>query len=531
MVSLTSLATNTHRSAESQVTTMSASFTSHGDHADDCAEWDVVLIGGGIMSATLGSMLSVLEPDWRIVLLERGEVIAAESSDPWNNAGTGHTGFCELNYMPDPGDATKPSSIAGQFLQTRQWWAHLVGLGLLEPGTFIHGVPHMDVVFGDRDVEYLRRRFETLRAEPLFAAMEFSDDPATISRWAPLVMDGRTTTGGNAEPVAATCNRDGTDIDFGALTRGLTRIITDRGGELRPGHEVSRIDRTDADGNWVIRGRRSAAHGGGGFVVRGRRVFVGAGGQALRLLQRAGLPEVKGYGVLPVGAAFLRCSVPEVVARHSVKVYGQAEVGAPPMSVPHLDKRVVDGREYLLFGPYATFSTKLLKHGRWTDFFTTLRWRNVVVIAAAILQNLSLVRYLIGQLAAPRRRKFAQLRKYLPTADPEQWEFVTAGQRAQLITPDSRRVGVIQQGTELVVSADGTAASLLGASPGASTAVPIMVDLLKRSYPDRWEDSWSAALSSAVPAMSRTTWEAATVARYTSETGRVLRLDDQVALD
>ena len=200
------------------------------------------------------------------------------------------------------------------------------------------------------------------------------------------------------------------------------------------------------------------------------------------------------------------------------------------MSVPHLDKRVVDGREYLLFGPYATFSTKLLKHGRWTDFFTTLRWRNVV-IAAAILQNLSLVRYLVGQLAAPRCRKFAQLRKYLPTADPEQWEFVTAGQRAQLITPDSHRVGVIQQGTELVVSADGTAAGLLGASPGASTAVPIMVDLLKRSYPDRWEDSWSAALSSAVPAMSRTTWDAATVARYTSETGRVLRLDDHVALD
>ena len=474
------------------------------------------------MSATLGSMLSVLQPDWRIVLLERSEELAVESSDPWNNAGTGHSGYCELNYMPNPTDATKPSSIAAQFLQTRQWWAHLVDLGLLDPGTFIHGVPHMDVVFGDRDIDYLRQRYDTLRAESFFAAMEFSDDPELISDWAPLVMDGRPR-GADAEPVAATFERDGTDVDFGALTRGLTRILIDSGGDVRLGHEVARIDRADDGATWTIRGRRRAE---GEFVVHGTRVFVGAGGQALRLLQRAGLPEVRGYGVLPVGAAFLRCSTPEVVARHSTKVYGQAEVGAPPMSVPHLDKRVVDGREYLLFGPYATFSTKLLKYGSWTDFFATLRLRNIVVIVAAILQNISLVRYLVCQLAASRRQKCAQLRKYLPTADAEQWEFVTAGQRAQLITPDPHRLGVIQQGTELVVSADGTMSGLLGASPGASTAVTIMFDLLERSCPERWHESWAETLASAVPAMTHSRWDVAAVFRYTSETAHLLGLDD-----
>ena len=489
--------------------------------------YDAVLIGGGIMSATLGSMLAVLEPDWRIVLVERGDVLAGESSDPWNNAGTGHSGFCELNYMPDPSDATKPSSIARQFLQTRQWWAHLVHLGLLDPQMFVHSTPHMDVVFGDSDVEYLRRRFATLRAEPLFAATQFSDDPSVIARWAPLVMDGRQPgADGRGQPVAATFSPDGTDVDFGALTRALVDIVADRGGEVRLGHEVRRLDQ-GVDSSWRVHGRRSD---GCGFDLYGSRVFVGAGGQALRLVQRAGLPEVRGYGVLPVGAAFLRCSTPEVVARHSTKVYGQADVGAPPMSVPHLDKRHVDGKEYLLFGPYATFSTKLLKHGRWTDFFTTISARNIVVILAAVLQNLSLVRYLIGQLASTRSRRIAQLRKYYPAADADEWEYVAAGQRAQLITPDPDLLGVIQQGTELVVSADGSASGLLGASPGASTAVPIMLDLLARSWPDRWHDSWSSTLQSAIPA-AQSEWDVDTVARFTSETARALGLDVDVIAD
>ncbi|HKO33788.1 MAG TPA: malate:quinone oxidoreductase, partial [Candidatus Limnocylindria bacterium] len=219
--------------------------------------------------------------------------------------------------------------------------------------------------------------------------------------------------------------------------------------------------------------------------------FVGAGGNALRLLQRAELPEVRGYGVLPVGAAFLRCSDPQVVARHDTKVYGQAPMGAPPMSVPHLDKRIVDGTGHLMFGPYATFSTKLLKHGRLTDFFATVRWHNVTVLATAAWSNLALIRYLIGQLLATRKRRHAALTRYYPNADPAQWELIGAGQRAQLVTPDVGGRGVLRSGTELVVSADRSIAGLLGASPGASTAVPIMIDLLQRCFPQRWESTWS----------------------------------------
>ncbi|MCA0156194.1 malate:quinone oxidoreductase [Tsukamurella sp. M9C] len=441
-------------------------------HSTPGFDADVVLIGGGIMSATLGAMLAQERPDWRILLLERADALATESSGPWNNAGTGHSGFCELNYMPDPADGTKPLSMVEQFGRTRAWWDGLVAAGLLDGG-FLHLTPHLDVVFGERDMTYLRQRFETLRTHPEFAAMEYTENPETIRQWAPLVMEGR-----GPESMwgrmAATRHPGGTDVDFGALTRGLTAILTDAGGEVRFGHEVTRLRRTLA--GWTVRGRGPQ----GRFEIRARRVFVGAGGKALRLLQSARLPEVRGYAVLPVGAAFLRCSDPEVARRLDGKVYGQADIGAPPMSVPHLDRRYVDGADHLLFGPYATFSTKLLKRGRLTDFFTTLRPGNLHVIAAAGLQNLALVRYLVAQLAASRRARFADLQRFYPAADPAQWELVPAGQRAQLVTPDRRRIGVLQQGTELVTGADGTIAGLLGASPGASTAVPIMQDLLVR---------------------------------------------------
>lgn len=451
---------------------------------------DVILIGGGIMSATLGSMLAVLQPDWRIVLLERATGLATESSGAWNNAGTGHSGFCELNYMPDPADGRRASAIARQFHLSREWWAHLSRRGLLAPDSFIHTAPHMDVVFGRRDIDYLRQRFETLARDPLFDGLEYSEDPATISEWAPLMTEGRV----SDEPMAATRHRGGTDVDFGALTEGLTRTVTDAGGQVLFGHEVRSLTRSP-DGAWVVGGNT----GRGSFELRARRVFIGAGGMALRLLQRARLPEVRGYAVLPVGAAFFRCSEPDVVARHEVKAYGQAAIGAPPMSVPHLDRRFIGGTDHLMFGPYATFSTKLLKAGRLTDFFTTLRWHNLHVIAAALVQNLPLMRYLFGELAARPRKKFAKLQRFYPKAEIRHWELVPAGQRAQLVTPDHRRIGVLQQGTELVVGGGGTIAGLLGASPGASTAVPIMLDLLQRCFPSQWEDSWSGIMAQAIP--------------------------------
>ncbi|GAA4642562.1 malate:quinone oxidoreductase [Gordonia humi] len=436
---------------------------------------DVVLIGGGVMSATLGSMLAVGDPSLRIVVLERLDGLGAESSGSWNNAGTGHSGFCELNYMPDPTDGTRPAEIAAQYRESLAWWSYLGREGLIDPADFIHRAPHMNVVFGVDGVDYLRTRHATLSAEPLFAGMEFTDDPATVGRWAPLMMDGRDP----AEPIAATRQLAGTDVDFGALTRDLLRIVADTGGQVRTGHEVRDLTR-GPDGGWTVGGTTAA---GASFRIGAQRVFVGAGGHALHLLQKARIPEVRGYAVLPVGAAFFRTDAAEAVGRHGAKVYGQAEIGAPPMSVPHLDRRFVGGREHLMFGPYATFSTKLLKKGSWADFFRTLRPHNLHVIAAAMAANLDLVRYLVTQLASPRRRKFAALQRFWPNARFADWELVAGGQRAQLVKPHPRRIGELQQGTELVVGAGGTIAGLLGASPGASTAVSIMADLVRRTYP------------------------------------------------
>jgi malate dehydrogenase (quinone) len=479
---------------------------------------DVVLIGGGIMSATLGAMLSILEPRWRIVLVERAAGVATESSDPWNNAGTGHAGFCELNYMPDPSDGEAPGNISWQFHLSRQWWAYLVHHGLLDPKKFIHSTPHMNLVFGERDIVYLRRRFRTLTRSPFFEGLEFTDDPATIRQWAPLVVAGRDP----GEPIAATRHTAGTDVDFGALTRDLVQILLGAGGKVLLQHDVRTL-RQDGDGTWVISGRRTDARAE--FQLNAKYVFIGAGGYALRLLQRAGVPEVRGYGVLPVGAAFMRCSDPHVVAGLDAKVYGQAPIGAPPMSVPHLDKRIVDGHGYLLFGPFATFSTRLLKRGKLSDLFTTLRWHNLHILLAAARQNLTLVRYLVSELFAPRGKKFAQLLRFYPNARSDQWELVPAGQRAQLVTPDNDHTGALRSGTELVVSADGTIAGLLGASPGASTAVPIMLGLLQRCFPEQWKDSWRARIDEAIPAHALDKdWSSAAVADSFRDTAAALGL-------
>ncbi|GER22213.1 putative malate:quinone oxidoreductase [Zafaria cholistanensis] len=479
---------------------------------------DVVLVGGGIMSATLGAMLALLEPDWRIVLLERGGQVAAESTSPWNNAGTGHAGYCELNYMPDPEDPTKAAEVSRQFLLSRQWWSHLAEAGHIDPAEFIRATAHLSIVFGTRDVGYLRRRCEVLRHNPLFAGIEFSDHPATVARWAPLAMAGRSGT----EAVAASRHADGTDVDFGALSRALLRVMAGTGGMVRLRHEVRGL-RRDGDGRWNVSGTDAAA--ARRFSLRARFVFVGAGGSSLGLLQKARVPEVRGYGVLPVGAAFLRCSRPEVVQLHDAKMYGQARDGAPALSVPHLDRRSVGGQEHLMFGPYATFSTRLLKHGRRRDLFGTLRWNNVHVLAAALAQNPGLVRFLIRQLLAGDQDKLAQLRRLYPGASWKDWEVIHAGQRAQLVVPDRRRVGALQLwGTKLTVTEDGSMAGLLGASPGASTAVPIMVDLLQRAFPTQWEQGWRERMHAAVPGLARDHWDAGAVAEVLGRTSAALKL-------
>ncbi len=483
---------------------------------------DVALIGGGIMSATLGALLKQLEPDWDIRIYERLGDIAQESSNPWNNAGTGHSALCELNYTPERPDGSIDISSAvkvnEQFQVSRQFWAHLVAQGALpEPKSFINPVPHMSFVWGEKNVEYLRKRWEALKDHPLFAGMEYSEDAATIRRWAPLLIPGRP----KSQRFAATRMAAGTDVDFGALTRSLVRYLTDNGAKLELEHRVRNITRT-RDGLWRLDIRREV--GLTPVSVTARFVFVGAGGAALHLLQKSGIREIRGFGGFPVSGEFLRTDDPEIVARHQAKVYGKAAVGSPPMSVPHLDTRVVDGTASLMFGPYAGFSPKFLKHGSWFDLFASIRWHNLVPMVAAGASNLSLVRYLVGQLLASRSKKFDALVEFFPDADPSDWRPITAGQRVQVIKRDSKKGGVLQFGTEVVASADGTIAGLLGASPGASTAVPIMLGVLEKCFADRIE-SWAPRIKQMVPSYGTLlSTDPALAERTRSATSRSLEL-------
>ena len=456
----------------------------------------MALIGGGIMSATLGTFIKQLQPDWSIQIFERLGDVALESSNPWNNAGTGHSALCELNYTPEKPDGTIEISSAvkvnEQFQVSRQFWSYLVGKDLLpDPQAFINPVPHMSFVWGTENVDYLRRRQQALAGHPLFAGMEFSDDPKVIRSWAPAMIPGRK----KDQPIAATRIDAGTDVDFGALTRGLLEYLISNGAALLTEHSVKNITR-QKDGMW----RLHVVHEVGGTPqdVRARFVFVGAGGGALKLLQKSGIPEIKGFGGFPVSGEFLRTDNPEVVARHQAKVYGKPALGAPPMSMPHLDTRVVDGEASLMFGPYAGFNTKFLKNGSWFDLFATIRPHNLVPMIAAGASNLGLVRYLISQLTASKSAKFKELQEFMPTADPKDWYTITAGQRVQVIKKDKAKGGVLQFGTEVITSADGTIAGLLGASPGASTAVPIMLDVLKRCFPGRIA-AWTPKLIEMVP--------------------------------
>ena len=457
---------------------------------------DVVLIGGGIMSATLGTLIAELEPEWTIRIYERLGEVAQESSNPWNNAGTGHAAFCELNYTPERPDGSidiaSAVKVNEQFQLSREFWSAVVASARVpDPSSFINSTPHMTFVRGAENVDYLRRRFEALRAHPLFAGMQFSDDPATVHRWAPLLVNGRR----KDEVIAATRIDAGTDVDFGALSRRLFEALVADGAALYLNHEVRAL-RQQRDGLWRLKVRHRV--GGTPSTVQARFVFVGAGGWALNLLQKSRIPEARGYGVFPVSGQFLRSDNPAVVARHRAKVYGKAAVGSPPMSVPHLDTRIVDGEASLMFGPYAGFSPKFLKNGSVLDLVRSVRPHNLVPLLAVANDNIPLLRYLIGEVLASREAKFRTLQEFLPTADAKDWYPITAGQRAQVIKKDAARGGVLQFGTEVVAAADGSIAGLLGASPGASTAAPIMLDVLSRCFPDRME-GWLPRLKRLVP--------------------------------
>jgi len=481
---------------------------------------DVALVGAGIMSATLAVMLHALDPHLKLVVIERGDAPAQESSNPWNNAGTGHSALCELNYTSEQDDGTvdiaKAVSINEQFQVSRQFWAHLAAAGVLgDPTGFIAKTPHMTLVRGDEDIAFLRRRFDALKPNPLFASMEFATSRDQIAQWAPLIVEGR-----GDEPIAATFDAEGTDVNFGELTRRYLDHLQDDGVVVIFGREVRQLTKL-ADGSWALRA--------GDLHIKASKVFIGAGGYALPLLQKAHLKEAEGYGLFPISGQFLMTDNPGIVGLHTTKVYGKASIGAPPMSVPHLDARVIDGQRWVLFGPFAGQSPKFLKSGSLLDLPASLRPANLTPLLNVARDNLGLVAYLVGQLTLTGDGRMAALREFMPTVAPDDWTLVTGGQRAQIIKPRPGtgpiRGGTLEFGTEAIVSADGTMQAVLGASPGASTAVPIMLDILSRAWADRM-DEWAPKLARMIPTLGVSLADDAALAHKTlTATAEVLGID------
>jgi len=496
-----------------------------GPVADD-GECDVLLIGGGIMCASLGVMLQQLEPSWKIRLYERLSQCGEEASNGWNNAGTGHAALCELNYTPESKDGkiniTKAIDINEKFQVSRQWWAWLATQGKLGDVTdFIARTPHMTFVHGEKNVDFLKRRYELLKPNVLFEDMEYSEDHSKIRGWAPLLFEGRDP----RDKIACTFYHGGTDVDYGTLTKHLIHSFIKGGGQVRMNYEITNLE-YNADGTWTVYIWKRDLSASRMSKVRTKFVFCGAGGATLQILQKSGIPEIQGFGGFPISGEFLVCQNSDIVKKHPAKIYGKAAVGAPPMSVPHLDARVIDGKEMVLFGPYAGFSPTYLKQGRYTDLVSTLRPHNILPMATAGLKNLDLTVYLMKELAASKEKKLEALKEFIPNARGEDWTICTAGQRVQVMKRNGASTwdGILQFGTEVVSGQNGSIAGLLGASPGASVSVMVAVDVLLKCFPDKI-NGWTPKFRTMIPSFGQQLNDNPEMARRIMEqTARILRI-------
>ncbi len=461
-------------------------------------KYDIALIGGGVMSTTLAMLFHELEPNLKIAIFERLGKFAQESSDAWNNAGTGHSAFCELNYTPENEDGnieiSKAEKIAEQFEISKQFWAYLVTKNYIQnPSEFINTCPHMSLVFGEPHVKYLQKRHSKLIESPLFEGMEYSENFQKLQEWIPLIMSKRK----ESEILAATKMDLGTDVNFGALTLKMEKFLQETSSvEVFLYHEVKDIDATEKE-NWKLE-IKDRLHNHQQEIVADF-VFIGAGGYALPLLDSCDIVESEGYGGFPVSGEWLVSKNLELIEKHHAKVYTQATVDAPPMSVPHLDLRIIDGEKALLFGPFAGFSTKFLKEGSYLDLPESINYKNIRSLFGAWWHNLPLTSYLIRQVAMTKSQRMAHLREFVKDAKEEDWELKVAGQRVQIIKKDEEKGGKLEFGTEVVVNKKRNIASLLGASPGASTSVFAMLEVLEKCFPEKVNGEWKEKLLEIIP--------------------------------
>ncbi|TLD96531.1 malate dehydrogenase (quinone) [Helicobacter jaachi] len=462
--------------------------------SEDC---EVVLVGGGIMSFTLAAMLRELNPCAQINLYEMLDDVALESSMVWNNAGTGHQALCELNYTPQRADGSidisKALNINQQYELSKEFWAYCVRQQILkEPSTFINPLPHLSFVVDDI-IPYLKARYENLKTSPLFKAMQYSEDRGQIAQWAPLLLEGRDT----HQKIAATYVEGGSDVDFGEIVRQLkSSLVRQSGFNLYLKHKVRDLKKIGK--SWQLDICNLA--NGQNKQVNAQFVFLGAGGGSFPLLQKSKIPQGRGYGGFPVGGLWLVCKNPNIINKHHAKIYGKASIGDPPMSVPHLDTRIIQGKKELLFGPYAGFNTKFLKHGSLFDFPLSIQMSNCAPILQAGVDNIPLTIYLIKQILMSNKQRMRKLNMFCPAARLEDWEARFAGQRVQIIKKNTKGRGSLQFGTEVITSSDGSLAVLLGASPGASTAVNIMLQVLESCFAkDMQSNLWREKLAHMIP--------------------------------
>ena len=459
--------------------------------------YDFVLIGGGIMSATLAMLLHELEPQAKIIILEKLDNVAEESSSAWNNAGTGHSAFCELNYTPEDKNKniniTKAQKIIEQFEISKQFWTYLVDKNYISnPTEFINSCPHMSLVFGEEDCDFLRRRHQKLVQSHLFSEMEFSEDFEQLKEWMPLIMENRNP----KEKIAATRSNLGTDVNFGALTQKIFNFLEEKNAiTIKTGCKVLNIKKQQKQWDIILKGKKQA--------IRTNFVFIGAGGQSLTLLNSSKIKEAEGYAGFPVSGSWLVSKNPELIQKHQAKVYSLAQVDAPPMSVPHLDLRIINGEKALLFGPFAGFSTKFLKNGSYWDFFESINPKNIPSLIGTGLNNIPLTKYLIKQIAMTKYNRMQHLKEFIKDVKSEDWETLVAGQRVQIIKRDKKHGGKLEFGTEILFNKEHNLATLLGASPGASTCVSTMLEILETCFREKIENQWQEKILQIIPSYGK----------------------------
>ncbi len=465
----------------------------------DKKKYDLICVGGGIMSATLCVLAKILKPDLSILILEKLHDVAMESSSTWNNAGTGHSALCELNYTPqdDKGhvDITKAIKICQQFEMSKQFWSYLVNHDFIkDPSTFITNVPHHSWVSGSENADYLENRYKAMKDHFMFNTIEFTREIDKMKEWFPLMMHGRE----DSEVMASSRIDRGAEMNFGALTKHLFNILENQFDTKVQFHkEVEDVD-PNSDVNWCVKVKDLEKENV--YHLEAEHVFIGAGGGSLLLLEKVEIPEKDGYGGFPVSGEWLVCRNEEIINQHFAKVYSKAGIGDPPMSVPHLDTRFINGKRELLFGPFAGFSTKFLKEGKNTDLFKSLNFDNLHSMWGVFWHNLPLTNYLVKQVSMSFKDRMNALRVFMKDAKDEDWHIVVAGQRVQTIKKDAFEGGKLEFGTEIVSSKDGRITCLLGASPGASTSVTIMMEVLNKAFPELLStDHGKATLEKMIP--------------------------------